>query len=123
MTREWEYPQLSGTGYVDDDNGMYQLITSAENVDCSCWLDTMMVSITEPAEGGTAGVIRFQFGNGDGWFELPAHTAGVTPFDFGENGQLVCPFNSDGLQMISTNATTKQAKAWVTFMGHRKLQQ
>ena len=122
MTREWEFPQVIRTGYVDDDNGMFEVIQSSENESCSFWLEKLMVSITEPAEGGSVGIIRFKFSDGTDWYEFNAHTAGVYSFDFGSDGYEICAKGDGGFQMICANAETKQAKAWVLFRGHKRLQ-
>ena len=122
MTEIWEFPQVLRTGYVDDDNGMFEVVQASDNADWSYWVEHIKLSITEPAEGGTLGIVRFKFGDGTDWFEVNAHKAGVIPFDFGNDGYELCPKGEIGFQMVCVNAETKQAKAWVIFRGHRRLQ-
>ena len=122
MTEIWEFPQVIRTGYVDDDNGMFEVVEATECATYSFWLEKLMVSITEPAEGGSVGVVRFKFGDGTDWFEFPAHETRIIPLDFGDDGYEICAKGSDGFQMICANAETKQAKAWVLFRGQKSLQ-
>jgi hypothetical protein len=122
MTEIWEFPQVLRTGYVDDDNGMYEIIPAADNATYSYWVEQLHISITEAAEGGTLGVVLLRFGDGTEWFEFNAHSTGVYQFDIGNDGYELCPKGEIGFQMVNANAETKQAKAWCMFRGHKRLQ-
>jgi len=122
MTREWEFQQVIRTGYVDDDNGMFEIVQATDNADWSYWVESLHISITEPAEGGSVGVVLLKEADGDDWFEFNAHEAGVYQFDFGNDGYELCAKGGSGFQMVCANAETKQAKAWCMFRGHRRLQ-
>ena len=122
MTEIWEFPQVIRTGYVDDDNGMFEIVQATDCENWSYWVEHILISITEAAEGGSKGIIRFKYGIGTDLFEFPAHEQRIIPIPFGEDGYEICAKGSEGLQMISANAETKQAKAWIWFRGHRRLQ-
>ena len=122
MTHNWEAPQVVRTGYVDDDNCMYEVVPAADNENYSYWVEELTVSITEAAEGGEVGIVRFKFSDGEDWFEFDGHSKGLFPFEFGNDGYEICAKGAGGLQMICANALDKQAKAWVMFRGHKRLQ-
>ena len=122
MTEIWEFPQVVRSGYVDDDNGMFEIVQATDCVTYSYWLEQLHIAITEPAEGGTLGVVRLKFGDGTDWFEFNAHDTYVHKFDFGSDGYEICAKGDAGFQMICANAETKQAKAWALFRGHKRLQ-
>jgi hypothetical protein len=120
MSKETDYPQVIRTGYVDDENGMFEVVEKSE---CESWhyyVEQLIVSITEPASGGDVGVVRFKEGTGDDWFEFNAHETGVYTFDLGSDGYKIAAKDSCGFQMICANAEEKQAKAWVLFRGHKR---
>ena len=122
MTEIWEFPQVIRTGYVDDDNGMFEIVQATDCVGFSYWMEKLTISITEPAEGGSVGTVTLKMGDGTDWFEFNAHAAGVHSFDFGGDGYEICAKGDDGFQMVCANALDKQAKAWAMFRGHKRLQ-
>ena len=122
MSKVWEAPQVIRTGYVDQYNGMFEIVPVADNVTFSYWMELLVISIAEPAEGGDTGVVRLKFGDGTDWFEFNAHAVGVHKFDFGSDGYEICAKGSQGFQMTCDGAMTKQAKAWALFRGHKRLQ-
>jgi hypothetical protein len=120
MTREIDYPQVIRTGYVDDENGMFEIVQASECVEWNFYVEKLIVSIVNVAEGGSDGVVILKEGDGSDWFQFNAYTAGVYPFDLGEDGYKIAAKGSDGFQIICANAETKQAKAWVLFRGHKR---
>ena len=121
MSDSTEYPQVVRSGYVDEYNGMFEIVQESDCADWNYFMEHLTISITEPAVGGEVGVVKLKLGEGDDWFEFNAHSTGVYMFSFGDYGYPICRKGSRGFQMICCNAEDKQAKAWVLFKGHRRI--
>lgn len=122
MSREIDYPQIIRTGYVDDEQGMFEVVQKS---DCETWhyyVETLMISITKPAVGGEDACIILKEGDGTEWFKLPAYERGVYSFDLGSDGYCIAAKDSEGFQVIAADAETAQAEAWILFRGHRRFQ-
>jgi len=122
MSDSSEYPQVVRTGYVDQYNGMFEIVQEDDCAEWNYYMENLVISVTEPAEGGSVGVVRLKLGEGTDWFEFNAHAVGVYMFEFGYHGYPICAKGSEGFQMICADAETKQAKAWALFRGHKRLQ-
>jgi hypothetical protein len=110
-----DYPAGYWKGKVDDETGMREICLESG---WYVYVQKITISVTKAASGG-GGEIILKDAIGTEIWKTDADSTKDIYLDFGDEGFRT---SNTGLQVISANAATSQAEAWVMATGYKSFQ-
>jgi len=118
MGTKFDYPRVSKTGIVDNENASLQIISSeSKHATLYLYIERLNFSVYKAAVGG-GGICTVQTDDGTHIWTVDVDTARDIPsVDFGEFGYKVHDDENVGVQAVLSGADT-QASVSVGIVGH-----
>ncbi len=114
-----DYPQKNGSGEVTNASGQVELVADTPGSVMYLFMEKLTISVYKAATGG-GGTVQVKETDGTVIWETDADTPKDFSLDWGSDGLLIG--QDSGIQVITANASTAQASAWVGFKGHLSFQ-
>lgn len=115
MSSRYEYAQINATGIVSGDDNAAVDLAANPGAGQYIYIEKLVVSVYEAAEGGGGIVEVLDTGGGIVW-RVNADGVHSEALNFGEEGLRVGP--DVGIQATVSGAQTRQASASVALTGH-----
>jgi hypothetical protein len=115
MTSKAQFTQVYGYGNVTNDAASLDIVAAPGN-GLHIYIEKLYLNVYEPAIG-SGGICKLIDTNGVEYFPVNVDGVKEISFDFGNYGWRI-PTANVGLQLVVSDANTKQASVSVILKGH-----
>lgn len=115
MTNRLTHTQVYGSGNVTNDAASLDIV-DAPGADLYLYIENLYLNVYESSIG-TSGIVKLVDTDGNEFFTTNVSGIKEVPFDFGDPGYRI-PTSNVGLQLVVSDAQTKQGSVSVILKGH-----